>query len=63
MERRDSWNAAYSEDDRVGDWGFAIYNSDGTPKKNDLNCPVCHTPLKEQDYLYSHQPLLEYARR
>ena len=63
MERRGSWNAAYSEDDRVGDWGFAIYNSHGTPKKNDLNCPVCHTPLKEQDYLYTHLPLLEYARR
>ena len=63
MERRASWNAAYPEADRVGQWGFAIYKADGTPKKNDLNCPVCHTPLKEQDYLYSHQPLLEYARR
>jgi hypothetical protein len=63
MERNGSWDAAYPEDDRVGGWGFAIYNPDGTPKKNELNCPVCHTPFKEQDYLYTQLPLLEYARR
>ncbi len=63
MERKGSWDAAFPENDRVGNWGFAFYKADGTPKKNDLNCPVCHTPLKGQDYLYSHQPLLNYARR
>ena len=63
MERRSSWDAAYPEDARVGDWGFAIYNPDGTPKSNDLNCPVCHTPFKEQDYLYTYKPLIEHARR
>lgn len=33
MERRGAWDAAYLKDDRVGDWGFAIYNPNGTPKK------------------------------
>jgi len=63
MERKGSWDSEYPKDDRVGDWGFAIYNPDGTPKKNELNCPACHTPFKEQDYLYTYKPLLEYSRR
>ncbi|MCP4406389.1 MAG: cytochrome P460 family protein [Gammaproteobacteria bacterium] len=33
MERRGAWDAAYPKDDRVSDWGFAIYNPNGTPKK------------------------------
>ncbi len=63
MERRDGWPSAYSADDRVGTWGFAIYNADGSPKQNDLACVTCHTPLEQQDYLFSHQKLVDHAKR
>jgi hypothetical protein len=62
MERRDNWPGAYSAGDRVGTWGFAIYNPDGTPKANDLACVTCHTPLEKQDFLFSHQRLVDFTR-
>jgi hypothetical protein len=62
MERRDNWPTAYSASDRVDTWGFAIYNPDGTPKANDLDCVMCHTPLEKQDYLFSHQRLVDFTR-
>ena len=63
MERRDAWPANYAAADRVGTWGFAIYNPDGTPKKNNLTCVVCHTPLTQQDFLFSHQRLVDFAHQ
>ena len=60
MERRDAWPANFAASDRVGTWGFAIYNPDGTPKKNDLTCVACHTPLKEQDFLFSQRHLIDH---
>ena len=63
MERRDNWPAAYAAGDRVGTWGFAIYNPDGTPKQNDLACVTCHTPYEKQDFLFSHQQLMDFAKR
>ena len=62
MERRDGWLGGLSEDDQVGKWAFAIYNPDGTPKKNNLTCVACHTPLKEQDFLFSHQHLVDFTK-
>lgn len=63
MERRAAWPGNFSDSDRAGNWGFAIYNADGTPKENDLACVTCHAPLEKQDYLFSRQWLLEYAKR
>jgi hypothetical protein len=63
MERRDAWPADYATGDRVGTWGFAIFNPDGSPKQNDLACVTCHTPLEKQDYLFSHQKLVDFAMR
>ena len=63
MERRDDWPAAYASGDRVGTWGFAIYNPDGTPKENDLACVTCHSPLEKQDFLFSHQKLVDFVNR
>lgn len=63
MERRSSWPAGYAADDRVGTWGFAIYNPDGSPKSNDLDCVTCHTPYEQQDHLFSYQALVDYAKR
>ncbi|MCW5600993.1 cytochrome P460 family protein [Nitrosomonas sp.] len=62
MEKRNNWDKAFSSDNRTGDWGFAVYNPDGTPKSNDLNCVQCHTPLKNQDYLFSFQKLVDFAK-
>ena len=36
-------------------------NPDGTVKVNDLNCVQCHTPLQQQDYLFSFQKLVDFA--
>lgn len=63
MERRDNWPAGYTSGDRVGTWGFAIYNPDGTPKENDLACVTCHSPLEKQDFLFSHQKLVDFVNR
>lgn len=62
MERRDAWSGGLSQDDQVGDWAFAIYNPDGTPKQNDLTCVACHTPLKDQGFLFSHQRLVDSTK-
>lgn len=62
MERRDAWPADYAADGRVGNWGFAIYNPDGTPKENDLDCVACHTPLVQQDHLFSHRQLVKFTK-
>lgn len=63
MERRSTWPRNFVEGQRVGTWGFAIYNADGTPKENDLDCVTCHTPYGEQDFLFSHHHLMEFAKR
>jgi len=62
MERRDTWEDTYPPDHRLDNWGFAIYQPDGTPKSNDLACVECHTPLKQADYLFSYQQLLDYLK-
>lgn len=62
MEKKSDWDKAFSQDNRTGDWGFAVYNPDGTPKANDLNCVQCHTPLKTQDYLFSFQKLVDFTK-
>ena len=60
-ERRDNWDDAYPAENRVGNWGFALYGPDGQPKANDLQCVVCHTPLAHQDFIFSHPHVVKYA--
>ena len=63
MERRDDWEEAYASEHRLVNWGFAIYNPDGTPKSNELACVECHTPqTTSEDYLFSYIPLLRYLK-
>lgn len=62
MEKKSDWDKAFSQDNRAGDWGFALYNPDGTPKSNDLNCVQCHIPLKPQDHLFTFQKLVDFAK-
>ncbi len=63
MEKRSNWDAGFSAAHRSGDWGFAIYNTDGTVKENKLDCASCHTPLSDQDYLFSHSSLLDFIKK
>jgi hypothetical protein len=63
MEKKDTWDPSYPQDKRAGNWGFAVYNPDGTPKSNDLECAQCHIPLKNQDYLFTYQELTNYAKQ
>lgn len=61
MEKKDTWDSAYPQDERAGNWGFALYNPDGTPHSNELNCAQCHSPLKDEDYLFTYQKLIDYV--
>lgn len=63
MENKNNWDAAFPKENRTGDWGFAVYNPDGTAKSNDLNCVQCHTPLQAQDYLFTYQKLVDFVKK
>lgn len=57
MERRANWSGEFAADHRTGGWGFAIYDPRGNPKANDLDCVSCHSPLADQQYLFSYDAL------
>ena len=63
MENRNNWDASFPKENRTGDWGFAVYNPEGTAKSNDLNCVQCHTPLQAQDYLFTYQKLVDFVKK
>ncbi|UJP04461.1 MAG: cytochrome P460 family protein [Nitrosomonas sp.] len=62
MEKRADWDAAFPTEHRSGDWGFALYNPDGSVKSNELSCAQCHTPLQGQDYLFTYQKLIDFVK-
>lgn len=62
MEKREAWDAGFAAKDRAGDWGFAIYNPDGTPKENNLECATCHTPMPDNDFMFSYSSLVNFSR-
>ena len=62
MEKRSNWNASIDAKERAGDWGFAIYKTDGAVKDNNLDCASCHLPMPENDYMFSHSSLIEFAK-
>jgi len=57
MEKSIDWPDNFSEDHRADEWGFAIYDPKGQPKKNDLDCASCHIPIGTQDELFTHAQL------
>jgi len=59
MEKRSDWGADYAADERAGDWGFALYDPKGMPKKNDLDCATCHQPLTSTNYMFTFPKLKE----
>jgi len=63
MEKRSNWDASFNAEDRANDWGFAIYNTDGSPKENKLECAACHTPLSDNDYMFSFSSLVRFNEK
>lgn len=61
MERRDDWDVTYPAENQLGGWGFALYNPDGTPKANELQCVACHAPLVNQDFMFSQHHLVSHV--
>ncbi len=59
MEKRSNWGADYSVDERAGDWGFALYDTKGMPKDNDLDCATCHQPLTSTNFMFTFPKLKE----
>lgn len=62
MEKNTEWRKVIADNDLTEDWGYAIYKADGSIKENDLDCAACHTPLRQQDYMFSHASLMEYIK-
>ena len=58
MQKRTDWPADYAAADRAGDWGFALYDSSGQPKANELACASCHQPFKNQDFVMTYLKLV-----
>ncbi len=63
MEKRSDWEGKINAGERAGDWGFAIYHTDGRPKDNNLNCSSCHIPMPEQDYMFSFPELVKFVKQ
>jgi len=63
MQNRVDWDVSFSKEDRTGNWGYAVFNPDGSAKSNDLNCVQCHTPLKAQDHMFTYQKLVEFVKK
>ncbi|MEM0912095.1 MAG: cytochrome P460 family protein [Pseudomonadota bacterium] len=61
MTKKQSWDTEFDEIDRSGDWGYAIYNADGSVKKNDLQCVACHQPYQSTEYMFSYSSLLDHV--
>lgn len=63
MEKRKGWGDAIPEELRNGDWNYALFEPDGSPKaSNQAKCLACHKPLHDADYLFSYKALTEKAR-
>jgi cytochrome P460 len=62
MEKQSNWDANFDSKSRAGEWGFALYKTDGTPKDNSLDCASCHTPMPESNYMFSHSSLIEFTK-
>ena len=61
MEKKSDWPANFVAEERAGNWGFAIYQTDGSPKANDLECASCHQPLTNTDHMFTYTSLKRAA--
>lgn len=57
MEKRSDWAAEFPAEHRAGGWGFALYDPQGNPKANELECASCHQPLSETGHMFTYDQL------
>lgn len=64
MERQKGWGERIPAELRNGDWRYAIFNADGTPRPNvpEARCLTCHIPKAGESYLFTLAPLTDKAR-
>ncbi len=64
MEKRAGWGAEIPEDLRNGDWRYQRFHPDGTrdDKVAEKACLGCHKPKRADDYLFTAQDLIDFAR-
>ncbi len=64
MEKRAGWGDATPADLRNGDWKYAIFKADQTPRPglNEAPCLACHKPLADEDYMFTYKALAKAAR-
>lgn len=60
MEYRSEWPAEMPANERAGNWGFAMYGTDGKPKANQSDCAGCHWQLRRVNYLFTTVPMKNY---
>ena len=55
MESGEDWGAGFPDLLRNGDWNYAVFDKDMTPKpdNNQALCLACHKPLEAESYLFS----------
>ena len=63
MEKSVKWPEQLLDEHKAGDWAFAIYQTNGEPKANELDCAACHQPLEMQDYRFTHSKLSEFVNK
>lgn len=57
MEKRSDWSPDYPADERAGPWGFALYDTKGMPKENNLDCATCHQALSSTNFMFTFPKL------
>jgi len=58
MEKRKGFGANIPKDLKNGDWDFAVFKTDGSVAKKDLDkCRACHAPLSETQHVFSIEHL------
>lgn len=63
MEYRSEWPAEMPASERAGNWGFALYDDNGEPKANNLDCAGCHWQLRRVNYLFTTVPMTNHIKR
>jgi hypothetical protein len=55
MEKRTGWGVGYPPEWRNGEWEFATFTADGTPRTGNLQgCFECHQPLGDAGYDFAY---------
>ena len=64
-EKQDGWGETYPEEERVGDWEFAVFSADGKlmPDVDYDACRRCHRQAVTYDFTFSVFPNLSALQR